>query len=809
MDSLTKDLRYALRSLLRTRGLSTVAVLCMGLGIGVCATLFATVNPWLFRPLPYAEPDRLMALGETSSQPGASGRQDEPISGPNYLDWTLRSRSFDGAGAFDRTELNLSTEEEPRRVTAARVTATLFPLLGKLPALGRGFGPNDDRPGGQPVVLLSHELWRRHFGGDPKALGQTLKLDGELFTVVGVMPPGFAFPEYAEVWTPLRLEPGGKGRGEHRLDAIARLRPGVTVEQARAELGTIAASLEQEHPDTNRGRGARVLPLLEDLTPPGVVAALRLLLVAGLLVQLIACANVANLMLARAAAQRQENAVRLALGARRGQLLRQSLVEALLLVAAGAGLGLVLASQGVRWLMGLSPISPPFWVSYDLDGRAVAFTVAVTTLSALVVSLAPVLQASRADVRGALTEGARTVAGGPRGRLGRALVVSELGLSLVLLIGAALMVKSFMHRFGSDAGFDTRDVLTARLALSGKAYADPKQRATFLEELERRLRQRPEVQEAGIANGLPFPDPLYGGWWERTFEVEGQQVERERLPTAAYSVVTAGYLRATGLPLVEGRLFNGTEEAEGRDVVVVSDGLARRLWGGDALGRRLRLEGGSWLQVVGVVKQTRDNSNVLGVGTRPEDELYVPYRRDAWDRVSVVVRTRSAPAAFAPLLRDTVRALDPGLPLHSVFTLDEVRLRSVWLAQMWGRMLGAMAAFALLLAGLGVYGVVSYAVSQRTHELGIRMAVGAGRGDVFRLVLGQGLRLASWAVAAGLLGAIALSGALAGLLYGVDPLDPPTLGGAAVTLTLIALVASYGPARRATRVDPLVALRSD
>ena len=809
MDTLTKDLRYALRSLLRTRGLSTVAVLCMGLGIGVCATLFATVNPWLFRPLPYAEADRLMALGETSPQQGASGRQNDPISGPNYLDWTLRSRSFDGAGAFDRTELNLSTEDEPERVTAARVTATLFPLLGKVPVLGRGLGPEDDRPGGQPVVLLGHALWLRHFGADPKAIGQTLKLDGKLFTVVGVMPPGFAFPEYAELWTPLRLEPGQKGRDDHRLDAIARLRPGVTVEQARAELDTIAASLEREYPDTNRERGARVLPLLEELTPPGVVAALRLLLVAGLLVQLIACANVANLMLARAAAQRQDNAVRLALGARRGQLLRQSLVEALLLVAAGAGLGLVLAAQGVRWLMGLSPISPPFWVAYDLDGRAVAFTVAVTTLSALVVSLAPVLQASRADVRGALKEGARTVAGGPRGRLGRALVVSELGLSLVLLIGAALMVRSFMHRFSADAGLDTRGVLTARLALSGEAYADPKRRADFLEELQRRLRQRPEVEEAGIANGLPLPDPLYGGWWERSYEVEGQPVEREKLKTAAYSVATAGYLRAVGLRLVEGRVFNGTEEAEGRDVVVVSDGLAQRLWAKDALGRRLRLVDGPWLQVVGVVKQTRDNGNLLGIGTRPEDEIYVPYRRDPWDSVSVVVRTRSVPAAFTPLLREAVRSLDPGLPLHSVFTLDEVRLRSVWLAEMWSRMLAAMAAFALLLAGLGVYGVVSYAVSQRTHELGVRMAVGAGRGDVFRLVLGQGLRLALVAVAAGLAGAVALSGALAGLLYGVDPLDPLTLVGAAAALTLIALAASYGPARRATRVDPLVALRSD
>lgn len=808
MGTIAKEFRLAARSLWRTRGLSAVAVLCMGLGIGVCATLFASANPWLFRPLPYAEPERLMALRETLPHAG-EGIRTEHLSPPDYLDWARRSRSFEAFSAFERIERNLSTEELPERVPGAQITASLFPLLGKQPALGRGLRADEDRPGGPPVVVLGHGLWQRLFGSDPGAIGRTLKLDGIPHTVVGVMPPGWAFPEYAEVWTPLRLEPGSRDRGVHRLDVLARLGAGVTLEQARADLRGIAADLEREYPDTNRGRGAKVAPLLEEETPPGVAAALRLLVGAGLFVQLIACANVANLLLARAASRRKETAVQLALGAGRGRLLRQNLAEALLVSAAGAGLGLLLASWGMAVTYGEIPIRPPFWAAFELDSRVIGFTVAVAVLSALLVSVGPVLQGGKAAIVDDLKDGARTVAGGPRGRLGSALVVAELGLSLVLLVGATLLVKSFLHRYDVGAGFDTKGMLTAQLALSGEAYSDPARRAAFLEELVRRLRDRPLVQEAGVANGLPFPDPLYGGWWSRALEVEGQPVDPERRPTATYATATAGYLRALALPLVEGRLFSGEEEADGRRVVVVSDGLAGRLWAGSAIGQRLRFPKGEWLQVVGVVKETRDAGDVLGVGARPAGQVYVPYRQDPWTAVSLLVRTSSNPSSLSRALREDLRALDPTLPLHSVFTLDEVRSRAIWVPRLWSRMLAAVAAFALLLAALGVYGVVSYAVSQRTHELGVRIAIGAARGDVLRLVLGQGLRLALGAAAAGLVGAVALSGALSGLLYGVDPLDPVILLGSACLLTLVALAASYGPAWRATRLDPLAALRSE
>ncbi|HEY6552823.1 MAG TPA: ABC transporter permease [Vicinamibacteria bacterium] len=801
MGTIAREFRFAARSLLRTWALSAMAVLCMGLGIGVCATLFASANPWLFRPLPYSEPHRLVALRETLPQGGT-----EHLSSPDYLDWASRSRSFEGFGAFERTDWNLSTDEEPERVPGARVTATLFPLLGKKPVLGRGLHAAEDGPGGQPVVLLGYRLWQRQFGGEPEALGKILKLDGVAHTVVGVMPDGFAFPEYAEAWTPLGLVPGAADRHVHRLDTLARLRPGVTLDQARSELDGVAADLAREHPESHRGRGAKVATMLDDLTPPGVAAGLRLMVAAGLFVQLIACANVANLLLARAATRKRETAVTLALGAGRARLLRRCLTEALLLSAVGAGLGLLLASVGMARTFGEVPLRPPFWAVPEFDGRVLAFTVTVTVVSALLVSLAPMFQARRADIVGDLKEGARS---GPRGHLGSALVVAELSLSLVLLVGATLLIRSFLNRFDSGAGFATNGILTARLAFSGDAYAEPSRRADFLEELIRRLGERPSVAEAGFANGLPFPDAAFGGWWSRALELEGRPVEPEQRPTANYGPATGGYLRALGLPVIHGRLFSAEEEAEGRPVVVVSDGLARRLWEGDAVGRRLRFVEGEWLEVIGVVKETRDAGDVIGVGGRPAGQVYVPYRHDPWTSVSLVVRTGADPSSLAGVLRDELRGLDRTLPLQSVFTLDEVRARAVWVPRLWGRMLAGVAVFALILAALGVYGVVSHTVSQRTHELGVRIAIGADRGDVMRLVLGQGLRLAVGAIAAGLFGAIALSGALGSLLYGVDALDPATLLGAASLLTLVAVAASYGPAWRATRVDPLTALRRE
>ncbi len=809
MDVVAPSLRYAVRSLLRYRSVSLLAVLCMGLGIGTCVTLFAAANPWLFRPLPYADPDRLVSVRQTL--PDREGDWSGTlVSAPDYFDLQTGARTLQGMAAFERIEHNLGTEGEPERVPAARVTSTLLPALGIAPVFGRGFGPGEDRQGSH-VAVIGHDLWQRRFGQDPAVLGRTLRLDGTLHAIVGVMPERFAFPEYAEVWTPLGLEAGTGDRGDRRLDVVARLAPGTSVAQARAELASVAASLAREHPETNEGRSVVVRPYPEVLTPPGVVTGLYLVLGAALFVLLIACANVANLLLVKAAGRRREIAVRLALGARRGHVVRDFLVETSLLVGAGGALGLLLGSWGAGQLFRWAPIRPPFWAVTSLDARVVAVTVAVTALSALAVGLVPALRAGRHGLVDDLKEGGRGTTGGARGRLGRLLAVSELAAALVLLVGAALMVQSFERRYRGDAGLDSRHVLTARLALAGDAYRDPQQRAQFVEELLRRVGSEPEVVASGASNSLPFRDPLSGGWWSRGFEIEGQPVERGRAPRAVFCAVTRSFTDAAGVAVVAGRAFLPEEEAEGREVALVSEALARRFRGGvaGALGGRLRIDGGPWRRIVGVTRDVRDAGDMTLDGSMPTEQIYVPYRADAPADVALAVRTRSDPLRLAEALRATVRSLDPTLPLHSVYTLDEVRVRSAWVARMWGQMLSHVAALAVILAVLGVYGVIAYSVSQRAHEMGIRVAVGATRGDILRLVLGDGLRLAAQAVAVGLLAAALLTRSLSRLLYGVGALDPATLVGCALALVLAALVASGGPAWRGTRVDPVVALRDE
>jgi putative ABC transport system permease protein len=697
---------------------------------------------------------------------------------------------------------------EPERVSAARISASLFPTLGVVPVLGRLFDAQQDRPGGA-VALVSHALWQRRLGQDAAVVGRTLRLDGRLYAIAGVMPEGFAFPEYADVWTPLGLEVGVGKRDEHRLEAIARLRPGVRFAQAEAEAAAIAAQLAREYPDTNEGRSAVVRTYQDGVTPPGVRVGMLLVLAAGLFVLLIACANVANLLLVKAAGQRHEIAVRLSLGARRGHLMGQSLADTLLLATAGAALGLPLGWIGATRALGGSPAEPPFWARPTLDWRVMAFTVAMAVLSAVLVGVVSALHTGRAGLAGELKDSGRTTAGGTRGRLGRLLAASELAAALFLLICAALMVQSFQQRAAADAGVDAHGVLTARLALSGDAYREAGQRAEFLEELLRRLSAKPEVVEAGAANFLPFGD-LDGRFWPTAYEVEGQPVEGHRAPRAVTFRATRGFRAAAGIRMAHGRGFTAEDERESRPVALVSEGLARHHWeASDPIGRRLRIGDGPWLRVVGVTKDVKDVADLLLIQDGPSAQILVPYRLDAQATVGVAVRTRSDPAGFTDALREEIRALDPALPLQSVFTLDEVRVRTAWVAEVWGRMLAEIAVLALVLAVLGVYGVVSYSVSQRTHEIGIRMAVGASRGRVLRLVLGDGFRLALQAAALGLLAAVAMTRSLSRLLYGVGALDPVTLVGCTAVLVLVALVASGAPAWRGTRVPPVVALRAE
>jgi putative ABC transport system permease protein len=807
MDGIGPTVRHAVRSLLRYKAVSVLAVACMGLGIGTCVTLFTAVNPWLYRPLPYPAAERLVSVRETLPDGGSQWSSRTLLSGPDYLDWLARARSFDGMAAFERTEYNLAAEGEPERVSAVRVTASLLPTLGVAPISGRLFDASEDRPG-SAVALVSHSLWKRRLGEDPAIVGRALRLDGRLYTVVGVMPERFNFPEYADVWTPLGLE-AGEERGQRRLDVVARLREDTPLAQAQLEGAAIAAQIAREHPDSHAGRSAVVWPYLQSFTPPGVVIGMYLVLAAGLFVQLIACANVANLLLVKATGQRHDTAIRFSLGARRSHILRQSLVETLLVCAAGGALGLALGAFGAARVVDGSPMPPPTWARYDVDWRVVAFTIALTAASAVAVSLVPVL-GSR-NLAAELKDSGRTSTGGARGRLGRLLTVGELAAALVLLISASLMVQSFHQRYASDAGVATEGVLTARLALAGDAYAEPEARAAFADELVRRLVARSEVAEAGVASAMPFQDPSAGGWQSRGVEIEGQPIEPGKpAPRAVYFAVSPGYPAAAGLRLRAGRFLEAEDDEQRREVALVSASLARRGWGdADPLGRRVRLDDGPWLRVVGVVENVRDAGDAILVGGKPGDQVYVPLRADTPANLVLAVRTRSEPGGFAAALRSSVRSLDPALPLHSVHTLAEVRARSAWVAQMWGGLLSQVAGLALLLAVLGVYGVVSYSVSQRTHEIGIRMAVGAGRGRVVGMVLGDGLRLALWAAGLGLLAAAVFTRSMARLLYGVGALDPPTLLGCASALVLVALAASAAPAWRGTRVDPVVALRSE
>lgn len=808
MSGLWVDVRQGLRVLARNRGASTLAVVCFGLGIALTTTMFAGADPWLFRPLPYAEPRRLAAMREVD--PRGSSRL---VSVPTFFDWKEQSGSLADLGAVVRVGFNLSTEDEPERIPGAEITPSLFPLLGVPPVEGRFFTAEEGRPGDAPVCLIGEELWRRHFDARAGVVGGTLRIDGRVHTIVGRMPAGWAFPEYAEVWTPLRLDPADRDRTRRGLDVIARLRSGRSLESARGELGeldALAGRVAAEYPATSAGWGFRITPLLEELTPPGIRTALLLMLGAAGFVLLIACANVANLLLAQGIDRRREMATRLALGAGPRQLLRQRLVESLLLALAGGALSVPLAQWGTALLTGAVPVRPPFWAVMEMNPRVLLATLASCVLASVLAGLLPALEASRLDIRGVLQEAGRGSSAGVRSRRwGNALVAAELAASIVLLSGTLLMVRSFRERQRFDLGFVPDGALAARLTLSGEPYREAAARSAFLDEVIRRVHARPGVEAAAAITSLPVSDELGGGWSTVSFEVEGLATPTAERPSTLVQAATAEGFAALGVGIREGRGFHESEVAAGADVAVISEGLARRFWPGrDPLGRRLRLEDGEWLRVVGVAREVREPDSILGLDLKPPGQLYVPYLRRAAPTVMLVVRGRDL-TTLAGGLRADVRALDPLLPLYGVRTLAEARRRADWVARLWGQMLAGAAAVGALLACVGVYGVVARNAARRTHEIGVRVALGADRAAVLGLVLSQGLRLSLAGVAAGVLGALVLTRTLAGLLYGVSATDPVVLFTSALVVAAVALIATYLPARQAATIDPIAALRAD
>ena len=813
-EDLARDARYAVRSLRRSPGFTATAVLTLTLGLGATIAIFSAVNGVLLRPLPYADPDRLVTVSYGRGSTVAAG---------TFLDWKSASRSFERMGVEEYWTPSLTGREKAEELLAVRVSADILPLLGVPPLLGRAFLPEEEHAGRDRVVVLTHESWRRRFAGDPRVVGQTMLLDGAPHTVVGVMPPGFRFAPYwateAELAAPLVLDHRREDRQGSSLRSFSRLRPGVTLAQARGEMAAIAARLEREYPGQNQG--VTVTPLREEEVGD-VRPALLILLAAVAFVLLIACATVAHLQLVRAAARERELAVRTALGASRGRLVQQSLVESAMLSAVGGALGLALAYGGVRLLVALAPPGVPRLDAVGIDARVGAFAAAATLLSALVFGAAPALIASRVNVHAGLKEGSRSAADSVRRRRIRgALVASEFAMALVLLVGAGLVLRSFAALMREDAGFERRRILSLRVSVRGTQHADLARRPAFFRELVERVGALPGVEAASAINHLP----MWGDHWRFPFFVEGRPVPppgEDNLAT--FRIVRPGYFRTMRIPIVRGRDFTAEDEAAGAHVIVINETMARRHWpNDDAIGKRLSVDGRSappdWFTVIGVVRDVKQGS----WSEPPSEEMYFPHLRTekdpgpplrladflSPDYMTLVVRTSADPAALTRAVEGVVLAMDRGAPISGVTTMEQVITRQVVQPRFYLLLLGAFAGVALVLAAVGVYGVISYSVARRTHEIGLRLALGARRSDPFRLVVRQGMRLAALGAALGLAGALAVTRYLRSLLFGVQPTDPATFAVVTLLLAAVAFVACCVPAWRASRVDPVVALRAE
>jgi predicted permease len=807
-----RDCRYGARSLRKSPGFTAVAVLTLALGIGANTAIFSVVNAVLINPLPYRQPDRLVQFWETNPLKNWTQANVAPA---NLFDWQEQSQSFTEIAAYMGSDkkgpglsgLQLNDGGEPERLQGLYVTGDIFSVLGVGAAVGRTLNGEETWQGRDKVVVLSYGLWKRRFGSDPKVVGRVVTLDGVGRQVVGVMPQGFYFPsKEAELWVPMdwNRQRIAALRRPHFLRAVGRLKPGVTVAQAQAEMRAIAARLEAQHPDTNTQMGVGLGPLQEwivsDVRLPLVV-----LLAAVAFVLLIACANVANLLLSRAASRAREVAVRRALGAGRWRVMRQHLTESLLLALAGAAAGLLLAAWFKDLLVSFSPDDIPRLNELRLDWRVLAFTFVVALLTTLLTGLTPALQSVQPRLASALKEGGQKGATGQGRRVRGGLVIAEVSIALVLAAGAGLTVRSFMRLQEVDPGFDPDKTLTLRVSLPREGYKEDAQQRAFFERAEQSMAGLPGVAATGSTTLLP----LKGYRWTGDMTIEGRPPE-DYVREVRHKEITPGYFRAIGLPLLRGRFFDDSDTEKGQPTVVINDALARRYFPGeDPLGKRLKFgkpdEDDPWETVVGVVGDEKQDS--LSAEVRPE--AYHSHLQSAQDEMTLVVRAEGDPRALAGPIRERLRALDPSVPVYDVKTMRDVVYESLARERFVMFLMGLFAALALALAAVGIYGVVSYATAQRTHEIGLRMALGAQAGDVLRLMIGQGLAPVLAGVGLGLLAALGLTRLMSSLLYGVSATDPLTFAAVALLLTAVSLLACYIPARRATRVDPLTALRYD
>ena len=799
MQTLLQDLRYGVRSLWQRPGFTAIAVITLALGIGANTTLFSFVNGILLRPLPYKNPAQLVVLDENAPKQGI---KSFGVSYPNFVDWRAQNHVFEDVASYQANTNSLVGAGEPEQVPGAKISHGLFELLGVAPSLGRTITADEDQPETNNVVLISDGLWRRRFGSDRSVVGQTLTVSGRTRTIIGVMPPDFKFPETAELWVPLALNEKLFTRTDHGLNTVARLKPNVTLAQAQAEMANIARRIEERNPVTNEGLGVDVYPLRARLVGDYRQALLILLGVVAF-VLLIACANVANLLLARSSARHKELALRAALGASRSRIVRQLLTESALLSLLGALLGVLLAVWGKNLLLAAIPGDMPFWMKFDIDLRVLSFTFAISFLTVLAFGIAPALQASRTDLNDALKEGGRS-GGSGRHRMRNLLVVSEVALALVLLVGAGLMVRSFAKLGQVHSGINPENVLTMEVPLTRAKYPEPAQQSAFFHELMPRVAALPGVSSAAAVSDLP----LRGGWG-RSLTVEGHPVlSVGQAPMINHAVVTPNYFRTMGIPLLQGRDFNEADQATAMRVTIVDERLAREYWPGESpLGKRIRFgppeSNEPWHTIVGVAGSVRH----ARLDRETRETIYVPYQQIPVNWMAVAVRTTVDPRSLAGAVKKEVLALDKDQPTANVLTMNEIVSRSIWQQRFYAMMFGLFAALALVLAAVGIYGVMSYAITQRTHEIGIRMALGADRIKVLRLTLAQGMKLALTGVVCGLGASYLLTRLMAGLLFGVSATDLGTFVSLAVLLVAVTLLACYIPARRATKVDPLVALR--
>jgi putative ABC transport system permease protein len=808
VNSFWRDIRFGIRMLVKNPAFTAVAVLTLALGIGANTAIFSVIDAALLRPLPYPNADRIVVLYQLDQD-----KQTDNPAPADFLDLRKQSSSFAYLAAHRGLPFNLSGNGQPERVEGAVVTSDFFAALGVRAVQGRTIQPDLDPPGGTSVAVLGYGLWQRRFGGDANIVGRAIEVDGVSRIVVGIMPPGFAFPAGTELWTssrfaavphPLRpTEDPSALRDSHYFESFGRLKPGVTLAQATTEVDTITKRLKQQYGDKEEGFGATLVPLRQDLvgeTRP----ALLILLGAVALVLLIACVNVANIILARGASRQKEMALRIALGAGRFHLLRHLLVESLLLALAGGALGILLALWGLAPLRALVPADMIGGAPIALDSRVLLFTLFASLASGVLFGLIPGSRLLGTDLNVSLQEGGRGSAGGGRARRMRsALVVTEIAMAAVLLIAAGLLLRSFSRLLNVPEGFNPDHVLSLQMALPQARYPKPGDRVAFLKNTLERVDSLPGIASASAISRLP----LNPGNSSRSVEIEGRTAPPSGDIAPDYLVVTADYFQTLGVPLLAGRTFTDRDDANALPVAIVSEATARHFWPGqDVIGKHFRGACGddkTWCQVVGVVGDIKQHH----LEQASKLAVYVPFLQDPWAFFALVVRTKLEPASAASAVEGAIHSVDADEPVYNVRSMRDVEAASLSPQRLQIALIGLFAALALILACMGIYGVMAYSVAQRTSEIGVRMALGAQTGNVLGLVLGEGLRLALLGAAIGLAGSFFAARLLSGMLFGVTPSDPFTFASVAVVLVAVAMVACYVPARRATRVDPLVALR--